>query len=111
MHCGSDSMRVELVQREEVKNLYLQNLKDFPGILWRFDFKEIQGASCLNPLIFSQSLFVLWHVRFTTVPFTFLSDQGYSHFLDEKLMSNGNTITSISGSKLYSHFTRHSFFR
>ena len=24
-------MRVELVQREEVKNLYLQNLKDFPG--------------------------------------------------------------------------------
>ena len=81
-------MRVELVQREEVKNLYLQNLKDFPGILWRFDFKEIQGASCLNTLIFSQSPFVLWHVRFTTVPFTFLSDQGYFHFLDEKLKSN-----------------------
>ena len=104
-------MRVELVQREEVKNLYLQNLKDFPGILWRFDFKEIQRASCLNPLIFLQSPFVLWHVRFTTVPFQFLSDQGYSHFLDEKLMSNGNNITSISRSKMFTQITRHSFFR
>lgn len=30
VHCGSDSMRVEIVRREEVKLLYLQNLKDFP---------------------------------------------------------------------------------
>ena len=105
-------MRVELVQREEVKNLYLQNLKDFPGILWRFDFKEIQGASCLNPFIFPQSpiVLLLLHVRFTSVSFQFLSDQGYSHFLDENSFF-GNNITSISGSKLYSHFTRHSFFR
>jgi len=30
VHCGTHSMKVELVKRDEVKNLYLQHLKDFP---------------------------------------------------------------------------------
>jgi len=30
VHCAADSMRVELVKRDEVKNIYLEHLKDFP---------------------------------------------------------------------------------
>jgi len=30
VHCGTHSMRVELIKRDEVKNIYLQHLKDFP---------------------------------------------------------------------------------
>jgi len=29
-HCSSDSMRVELIKRDEVKSIYLQHLKDYP---------------------------------------------------------------------------------
>ena len=37
VHCAENFMRVELFKRDEVKNIYLQHLKDFPGDTHKLD--------------------------------------------------------------------------
>jgi hypothetical protein len=31
VHCGKDTMQVDIQKRDEVSAIYLQHLKDFPG--------------------------------------------------------------------------------
>ena len=57
VHCTSDSLRVDLVKHEDVSDIYLQHLKDYPGRCLTADHPtEASLSRCLLYIYFLFSL-------------------------------------------------------